>query len=315
VKLQSLATTEQLRLNYDATNYNAFTVGATGSLTVAATGTNPDIRLTPGGTGYTILDGNVGISTSVPLGKLIVQGAGTTTGITFATQNSAATRLVTMLDSGNVGIGSTAPMARMVIWGAGTTSSTSSFMVRDSAGTGRLTVQDGGNVGVGTSVPTSTLQVVTTGTLGIPVGTGPTTATAGQIAIDTTDDQFLYYGAATRVLSYKQSRAFTIEYPLDTDNFLLFKTFDPITITDIECIVDPTDSGDSVVITIQERDSAGINPGTVEAVTCDYNGASDDGTFTDSAIAANGWVGVDIGTVTGAVGQLVVTVYYTINAE
>jgi hypothetical protein len=53
----------------------------------------------------------------------------------------------------------------------------------------------------------------------------------------------------------------------------------------------------------------------VEAVTCDYNGASDDGTFTDSAIAANGWVGVDIGTVTGAVGQLVVTVYYTINAE
>src|SRR5438105_12344999 len=65
-KLHSLATTEQLRLGYDASNYNSFTVGSTGSLTLAATGTNPNITLTPGGTGYTILNGNVGIGTTGP---------------------------------------------------------------------------------------------------------------------------------------------------------------------------------------------------------------------------------------------------------
>jgi hypothetical protein len=63
-KLHSLATTEQLRLGYDASNYNAFTVGSTGSLTIAATGTNPSITLTPGGTGTVSIAGNVGIGTS-----------------------------------------------------------------------------------------------------------------------------------------------------------------------------------------------------------------------------------------------------------
>ncbi len=39
-KLQILATTEQLRLNYDASNYTSFTVNSTGDLTIADTGTN-----------------------------------------------------------------------------------------------------------------------------------------------------------------------------------------------------------------------------------------------------------------------------------
>ena len=73
-KLHVLATTVQLRLGYDASNYNSFTVAPTGSLTIAATGTNPDIILTPGGTGYTILNGNVGIGTTAPTNLLSLGG-------------------------------------------------------------------------------------------------------------------------------------------------------------------------------------------------------------------------------------------------
>ena len=53
--------------------------------------------------------GNIGIGTTSPGGKLIVKGAGTTTGIGFQTQDSGGNAKVTILDSGNVGIGTTSP--------------------------------------------------------------------------------------------------------------------------------------------------------------------------------------------------------------
>lgn len=54
---------------------------------------------------------NVGIGTTgiVPGGRLIVIGAGTTTGIGFQTKDLSQTEKVTILDSGNVGIGSSSP--------------------------------------------------------------------------------------------------------------------------------------------------------------------------------------------------------------
>ncbi len=77
-KLHALATTEQLRLGYDNAKYNSFTVGSTGSLTIAAVGTNPNITLTPGGTGYTLLNGSVGIGTATPTtAKLVLATSGT----------------------------------------------------------------------------------------------------------------------------------------------------------------------------------------------------------------------------------------------
>ena len=147
-------------------------------------------------------------------------------------------------------------------------------------------------------------------------GTGPTVDAAGEIAIDTTDDQLKYYGSAERVLSYKQSKSVALESPADADNFLLWKPVDSITITSITCIVDPEGTGESVVIDIQERDSAGDNPATVDAtITCDNDGAADDGSLTNGVIDANDWISLDIGTVTGTVTQVVVTINYVINAE
>jgi len=62
--------------------------------------------------------GNVGIGTTTPIGRLTIKGAGTTTGITFQTENSSGTALVSMFDNGNVGIGTTAPIAKLHIYDA-----------------------------------------------------------------------------------------------------------------------------------------------------------------------------------------------------
>jgi hypothetical protein len=220
--------------------------------------------------------GNVGINSSVPQAKLDVEGS-------------------VYIGNGNVGLGTSVPAQKLDVLGS---------------------IYVNGNIGVGVPAPTSTLQVRTDGTLAIPQGTSPSVTLAGHIAVDTTADQLQYYGSAKRVISYRQFKAFTIEQPLDTDNFLLFRALYPITITDIECIVDPADTGESVVIDMQERDSTGDGPNTVDAtITCDNDGAADDGTLTNGPIAANNWVGVDIGAVTGTVTQLVVTVYYTVDSE
>ena len=61
-KFHVISTTEQARLGYNTTNYASFTVGATGSLTIALTGTSPRTTfsqgITNGGTmrlmGYTV---------------------------------------------------------------------------------------------------------------------------------------------------------------------------------------------------------------------------------------------------------------------
>jgi len=54
--------------------------------------------------------GNVGIGTTGPLGRLHLKGAGTTTGFTFRTQDSAGTDRFVIQDNGNVGIGTTSPI-------------------------------------------------------------------------------------------------------------------------------------------------------------------------------------------------------------
>ncbi|MFH0845886.1 MAG: hypothetical protein V1851_00600, partial [Patescibacteria group bacterium] len=84
-------------------------------------------------------DGNVGIGTTNPGGKLIVKGAGTTTGVNFQTQNSSGTALVTALDSGNIGIGTTTPSAKLEVAGS----------FKATAGGSTINLEDDGDVMIG----------------------------------------------------------------------------------------------------------------------------------------------------------------------
>jgi hypothetical protein len=69
-RLHSLATTEQLRLGYDASNYASFTVASDGALTIQTAGTDEDIEIRTGSFDNAIFiddsASNVGIGTANP---------------------------------------------------------------------------------------------------------------------------------------------------------------------------------------------------------------------------------------------------------
>ena len=98
-KISTTATTEQLRLNYDATNYATATVAADGALTIAtvdAAAAEGDINLNP--------DGLVGIKTAVPTVELDVTGAikasGTVSAATYGSDGSITDAELLTLDNG-----------------------------------------------------------------------------------------------------------------------------------------------------------------------------------------------------------------------
>lgn len=190
--------------------------------------------------------------------------------------------------------------------------STGDFIIKD-AGTASTTFADDGSV--------TFVGVVDAGgatSLEVPNGAGPTVNAAGELAVDTTGDDLIFYGAAQRNLSYKQTKTATLESPTDADNFMLFKAPYALTISNIKCIVDPAGTGESVVITVEERDSNGDSAAGVDGattITCANTSTADDGSLSNPTIDANDWVSLDIGTVTGTVTQMSVTITYTKDAE
>jgi len=99
---------------FDGSSWNQIDTGVSvGAWTLDGTNLYPD------STSY-----NIGIGMTAPLGKLNIQGAGTTTGFSFLTQNSSGAHKFAILDNGNVGIGTTDPTTKLHLLGAAGTAST-----------------------------------------------------------------------------------------------------------------------------------------------------------------------------------------------
>ncbi|MBF0105854.1 MAG: hypothetical protein HQM16_11065, partial [Deltaproteobacteria bacterium] len=158
--------------------------------------------------------------------------------------------------------------------------------------------------------------------LEVPNSAGPSLAAAGQIAvkIDGAKEQLFYYGTTTRVLSYKQSKSTLIAAPTaDNESTLFWYVDDNIAITKITCIVDPADGDDSVVIGAYQSDVSGdfSNLATngidgATTITCDNDGASDDGTLSNPEVNSGKWVGIRVVTGDATASKLVVNIEYRI---
>lgn len=154
---------------------------------------------------------------------------------------------------------------------------------------------------------------VFTASVAIPQGSSPTVDAVGEIAIDLTSDQLIYYGGAKRVLTHKKQIDFAVKTPVDADDFLLFKAQTAMTITDIHVIAQ---GGTSISVDIQECNSSGASCATVDAaITADTDGAEDDGTLSNGTIDAGDWVKVVLGAPSGTVNYLAGSIYYVETAD
>lgn len=141
----------------------------------------------------------------------------------------------------------------------------------------------------------------------ITSGTAPTVDAAGEIAIDTTDDQLVYYGGAKRVLTYKKQAGFTIESPTTADDGVpVFSNPDAITVIGMRCWAV---GGTSAEIILTDGTNA------LDTMTCDTDGASDDGSIANSTFTANEQILFNTGTVTGSVTWVNFVFTYTTDAE
>jgi hypothetical protein len=144
------------------------------------------------------------------------------------------------------------------------------------------------------------LEIPNSATLTDPAG-------AGQIGIDTTTDQLNYYGTANRIIPYFYERGFVLENPAAADDDVPFwHPHDNITITDVYC---ETQGGTSVEVIISD----GTN--VLETITCDADGQADDGSIANGTFTANERMEFDIGTVTGSVDWVAVTITYVVDAD
>jgi hypothetical protein len=130
-----------------------------------------------------------------------------------------------------------------------------------------------------------------------------TSITAGRSLTWSTDD------LVADAELYTDFKGVTIETPTDADNFFLFEASVALTVTRVTGIVE---SATTAVLTLQECDSAGDNCSTIESVTADVDGTIS--TDIDNAgIDAGDIIRVDVGTVTGTVGQAHLTATFTKN--
>jgi len=133
--------------------------------------------------------------------------------------------------------------------------------------------------------------------LGTPAS-GVMTNVTGIVSAGINDDVILY--ADILDADQNDTKCITIEDPVDADDIMFYRANRALTITSVDCIVEDSTSAGLVVV---ECDSAGDNCGSsrfTESLTCDTNGATDDG-VTEAGVVAGAYMRIQIGTVTGTV--------------
>lgn len=170
-----------------------------------------------------------------------------------------------------------------------------------------------------------------TSTLISPFGINATASSTGSIAIDTSDDQLIFNtGSSTatgtiRVLSPMYEMSFAIassttftSNDVELEKLLLRRMHDNITIREIHCI---TDAGTQVIAIYQTTQTGGITnlatngiDGT-SVITCDSDGARDDGELPNGNVPAGAWLALNFGTAATSPKKLNITIYYTIQRD
>lgn len=297
---------------------------STVNLTVRGSGTlNPFNVSSSSGTSILSVTsgGNVGIGTSTPATPLVVVGSTTLSSLTAANCDVKSTTggsLYCGVDATGSSTGNAAwTIGNALIYNA--TSTDSVLVGTTTPTTAKLFVQGNGTkdpLVISSSTGTTLFQVTasaqiltcTTCRLTIPQGTAPTLSAAGDIAVDTSDNQLIFYGSSERVLPSIQEKCFSLENASSTadTNIPIWSPRTAITITNQYC---RTEGGTSATLQISD----GTN--NMETIVCDSDGQADDGSLTNNTFTANERVEVDVIAVSGSVTWVNFCNSYTTNRQ
>lgn len=169
-------------------------------------------------------------------------------------------------------------------------------------------VDNSGNLGYFTSITSGS----------ITSGASPTIDAAGEITVDTTADQIKYFGTAAQISDPRRVENATFKTPTSGDKAKFKKPFG-MTITAVSCVAD---AATSAILDVQECNVNGANCATILSATAtctttNQNIPPTTGTphIDDTAIAANNYVFISVGTIVGTPGFLYAGIEYTVTGE
>lgn len=217
-----------------------------------------------------------------------------------------ATDITGTLAVGNGGTGATTLNNLITL----ATHTTGNFIATITGTTNEITVSGSGseNAAVTLSLP-ATIDLGGKTSFEIPNGTAPVVDTLGEIALDTTGDQFLVAdsGGTARVvqiedqLIWSRTIASTSIAFINGSTMPLTTRLDGFTITRIQCHVV---TGTSKVIAIE--DASGNSS---EDITCATTNTTDDGSITNATFTASELAFIDFGATSGAVDYVNISVF------
>ncbi|MGW8178093.1 MAG: hypothetical protein ACWGQW_04770 [bacterium] len=120
------------------------------------------------------------------------------------------------------------------------------------------------------------------------------------LVIDSNGDVHFYtHNGVSWVVASPPTIGFTVLTPADSSDFFIGPMASTFTISELTCIVDPADTGETITVQVNECNSTGdscVNGGI--SVTASNTGATDT-TFTDAVIDADDYLQVLLGAPTG----------------
>lgn len=160
----------------------------------------------------------------------------------------------------------------------------------------------------------SSTNMMSLGSLGIPANTAPTVNLKGEIALDTTDEQFLV-GASddsarvmpTKFKIWSATIASTTPELISGGLLPIPVDLDGYTMTEIRC---KTVGGTSQVVAVEDEST-----NSTEDITCLNTVTSDDGSITNAAVTAAEEMYIDFGATTGAIDYVSISVFGTWTRE
>ncbi|MFA9202153.1 MAG: hypothetical protein ACEQSC_01215, partial [Candidatus Nanopelagicaceae bacterium] len=186
---------------------------------------------------------------------------------------------------------------------------TTSLLGRATASTGDIEV-----ISLGTNLSYTGTTLSADGGI-IPNGSSPTLNTAGQIALDTTDNQFLaYISSAVRVLAMpKKSLTFTLDAPTSSDVFPIIQLPYNVTLTNV---IGTVYAATSATFQIQSRSSATLGSSGTNLLTSSLTATTSGANTTSfaTATASTGYFLVLVASaVSGTPSKLTIEIDYTID--